>query len=129
MNRDDHNESYMKTVEEISRIREEILERGRRLQILASDLHREVRRQPSDENTAIYMTYSNSVLRYAGMVEQASVRTERTARILQRLTPNHELEAVKRASREQAERKARASQTTETPVDYLIRLYGGVSGD
>lgn len=103
---------------EITALREEIQSRSRRLQELASSVYRKARRSPADETTPIYLAYANSITRFAGMVEQGSVRTERAVRILD-LLPEEPEEKL-----ENKEKKPEPLPTpTLSPMESLISSY------
>ena len=103
---------------EISALRDEIRTRSARLNELAISVYRKARRAPADDTTAIYLAYANSITRFAGMVDQGAVRTDRAARILDML-PVKEEELPKK---EEKEPVVTASPSL-SPMESLISSY------
>lgn len=103
---------------EISSIQAEIRVRGVRLHHLAHSLYQRARRSPSDDSTAIYITYANTVTKFAGAVEQILRRNDRTARIL-KLLPE---KGIERPILLEKQEKTPAVETG-SPMESLIQGY------
>jgi hypothetical protein len=117
--------TYEEVIAEVRDIHSEIQARGRRIHELATAVHRRARKETPNDGTVIYLTYANALNRYAGSVEQASIRSLRTARILDRL-PEPEFEPSlaenRRKQREERKKKAQA-ESQPSPMESLIDSY------
>ena len=105
--------SYEEVVSEIVSLQDEIRIRGRRIYELSHSLYRHVRRNPTDDNSSIYINYANNMTRFAGAIEQVLRRTIRTARVLERKS-----EII-----ESAMKKKLPSPQAASPVESLIDSY------
>jgi len=103
---------------EISSLQTEIRVRGVRLHHLARSLYQRARRAPSDDSTAIYITYANTVTKFAGAVEQILRRNDRTARIL-KLLPE---KVIERPAPLEKQEKAPLVEAG-SPMESLIQGY------
>jgi len=104
---------------EVSALQDEIHVRALRAHELGNSLHRRVRRNPTDDNTAIYLTYANAIVRFAGAISQVSARTTRTAKVLERLS-----QKTAETPRQKAAAPKKVSAVEElNPVESLINLY------
>lgn len=108
-------------VQEITRLQAEIRERGKQIYELAGRLRLQVRRSQTDDNTAVYLTYTNALTRYAGAVEQVSSRTERSARILKLIKEEANTEAEQEQKPEVKAPKPRFDASS--PMESLISSY------
>jgi len=104
--------SVESVISEINDIHGGIRIQGKRVYDLAQSLYRRTRRTPADDTTSVYLTYANAMTRFAGALEQVSVRTMRVARVLKQLP---ELEEPKR----ELPKKVKES----TPIEALITSY------
>jgi hypothetical protein len=116
------------TVTEISRLQEEIRDRGKRIHLLAAGIVQRTRRSTSDDTTAIYLTYANVMTRFAGSIDQISMRASRSSRILERISlieAEKEGEMLMRQRRERkAQKEAQSKAVQRSPMESLIDLYG-----
>jgi len=100
-------------ISEINDIHGDIRIQGKRVYALAQSLYRRTRRTPADDATAVYLTYANAMTRFAGALEQVSVRTMRVARVLKQLPEPEE-------PKKEWPKKAKE---VPTPVEALITSY------
>lgn len=84
-------------VREIESLQEEVSIKGRRAYDLSRSLYRRARKDTTNDNVTVYVTYANSITRFAGAIEQLVNRTLRSGRILQRIPKSVDLPAEKKA--------------------------------
>jgi len=122
MNRNPDRMSYEEIVDEVATLQDEVKVRAVRTHELGASLYRRIRRSPSDDSTAIYITYANAVTRFAGAVSQLSARTLRTAKVLDRLPPK-QAETTQTPERRPAVPDAGPAPLPPSPMESLIRSY------
>lgn len=115
----------MEIVTEIGTLQQELSRRFVRVQVLAQALHHRVRRAPPDDNTSIYITYSNAWMRFAGMANHGVLRTISASKVLRRLAPVQEKAAVP----EPKPKDVQSPEQESSPVEDLISMYGEASED
>jgi hypothetical protein len=108
-------------ISEIGTIQDDLQHKIARVHGLAQGLYRSVRKTPADDDTAIYITYANAWMRFAGMAHQGVSRTASTSKILRRLAPKVEESPQKLAK---STPKKSAIVPEATPVESLITMYG-----
>jgi hypothetical protein len=86
----DRDTKTMKIVTEIEGLQDEIKIKAHKILELSSSIQRECRKDRSDINSPVFLMYSNFMLRYAGALDQMSVRASRHARVLGQLTLEEE---------------------------------------
>lgn len=107
-------------VDEINTLHKDLTVRFSRVQHLAQGLYHRVRRATPDDNTSVYITYAHAWMRFAGMGNQAVLRTVSASKVLRRLTPV--TEATPPTS--EAKRKVASKAQATSPVEDLITMYG-----
>ena len=110
-------------IAEIGTIYQDLQVKLARVQGLAQGLYHRVRREPADDNTAVYITYANAWLRFAGMANQGVSRTVLASKVLRRLTPI----VVESATPER--KKPVKPKGGATPIEDLISMYGEEPSD
>jgi hypothetical protein len=106
-------------IQEIGSLERELSVRVTRMHRLAQGLYHQVRRAPSDDNTAVYITYANAWMRFAGIANQGAMRTVLASKVLRKLTPLKTQEDTKKSL------PAKLKPVVPTsPVEDLITLYG-----
>jgi len=101
-------------VAEISSLHREVESRLTRIHGLSQSLYQRVRRAPADDNTAIYMRFATSWLRFAGVAAQGVKRASAVDRVLRGL--------VGRAESIVKPPPMKAPQAS-TPVESLLDMY------
>lgn len=120
MTRNPDRMTYDEIALEVSDLQGDIQTKSRRIFELATAVHRRARREPADDNTAIYLTYANAMNRYAGTVDRVSIRSHRSAKVLNRVVPPEP--TLKKPNKE---KKVRAAQQPElSPMESLMDSYG-----
>ena len=74
-------------VEEIGDLHKDVSSKLARIHALSNGLYQQVRRSPVDDNTAIYMRYASTWMRFAGAADQGIKRSAHASKALSRLTP------------------------------------------
>lgn len=111
-------------VKEIHALRDDMERMAARMVELSQTLYSKVRRAPSDDYTARYVTFANAWTRFGSMVDGGIRRTSGVARLVASIQ-QEKIEASEEADRKQREalRAQRAPKQTATAPD-LVELYG-----
>jgi hypothetical protein len=112
---------------EISTLQDEIYVRGKRVYELARSLYQRVRRLPLDESTSVYITYSNSMVRFSGTIEQLLNRNKRVSRILNLISEREE--RTDRNSAELVKKEKIITPNISNPIDTLLETYSESSDE
>ena len=112
-------------LQEISALREGIEQGARRILELSKTLHDRMRRtDPSAADRSVYLTYSNSWSRFAGMVQQGLQRTRQADRLLRLLPEREDSQTPDRAVPEPVRVDEAHSMPVTSPLDDFIKVYG-----
>ena len=131
MNRNPTQMEVADIVKEVGQLKQAVERDARRIYELSKVLHDRMRRaELTDDTRPIYIAFSNTWTRFAGMVTQGLNRTASADRLLKLLPTPESIAEAEWIEKQQQGRKARKQQKEErvaaagpTSMDDLLKMY------